>query len=129
MMYFKGQGLGDTISDIQTLISEIPTVIGALPTITDVLQDPYFSEIVCRVSQLKSVETGQAPDVCTVTPATATSDVGLQNVTYALRAYVFAEQNKWVYPVAIWLVLGLPLMIGFGLGKRSERRRVTKKAS
>jgi hypothetical protein len=35
-----------------------------------------------------------------------------------LRGYVYAQQNQWVYPVAVLAAIGLPMWIGYELGRK-----------
>jgi len=86
-------------------------------TALDVAADPYLPEVVCRIQQLTQVDRGQAVQLCPDTPDNVVGGVGIGRVIPALRAYVFAQQNQWVYPVAIVAVLGLPMLIGYHLGK------------
>lgn len=90
---------------------------GTIATAIDVATDPYIPEIVCRVQQLKQIGSNQPVQVCTDTPDTVVGGVGIRSAMPALRAYVFAQQNPWVYPVAIAAILGIPLWIGYELGR------------
>jgi hypothetical protein len=98
-------------------LGDLSSIIAGISTAGDVASDPYFGEVVCRIGQLKSIESGGAPGDCVATPAGQPGGVGLANLMYPLRAYVFAEANKWVYPVAALAILGLPMWIGYRLGK------------
>jgi hypothetical protein len=42
----------------------------------------------------------------------------IQNVLPVLRGYVYAQQNKWVYPVLVAAVIGLPMWVGYELGRK-----------
>ncbi len=86
-------------------------------TAADVASDPYLSEVLCRVQQIKAVERGQAVAVCPVTPDSPGVGVGLRRLMPALRGYVYAEQNPWAYLVAAAVVIGVPMFIGYELGK------------
>ena len=96
------------------LLSEINTAV-------DVASDPYMPEVVCRIQQLKAIGNGQPVGVCAET-APGTPGIGQGPVMPALRAYVYAQQNTWVYPVAIAVVLGIPFLVGkmVGEGKRGS---------
>ena len=83
----------------------------------DVASDPYLPEIVCRIQQLKQVAQNQPVQQCTDTPDSVPGGLGLRNAMPVLRGYVYAQQNPWVYPVAILAVLGLPFVLGFELGR------------
>lgn len=101
----KRQSLGDVVGTVQTAV--------------DVTKDPYFSETVCHVQQLSAINNGRVPTACAVTPPGMAGGVGLGRVQSALRAYVYAEQNPWVYPVAIAAGVGIPLLLGYLIGKES----------
>lgn len=89
-----------------------------LATAADVAGDPYLPEVICRIQQLKNIDHGEAVTVCAETPAGIVGGgVGLHNAMIPLRAYVYAQQNPWAYFVAAAVVLGLPMWIGYELGK------------
>jgi hypothetical protein len=95
-------------------MGDISSVIG---TALDVASDPYLSEVVCRVGQLKNIDHGETVGVCAETPEGTAGGVGLRNAIVPLRAYVYAQQNKWVYPVALAVAIGIPMWIGYELGR------------
>lgn len=95
-------------------MGDLASTIG---TAIDVASDPYLSEVVCRIGQLKNIDHGEAVATCTNTPAGAGGGIGLRNAIPALRAYVYAQQNTWVYPVAVAAIIGLPLWLGYEIGK------------
>lgn len=88
-----------------------------LSTTLDVASDPYLPEVACRIQQLQAVDRGQVVGECAETPDNLPGGVGLRTAMPALRAYVYAQQNKWVYPVAIAAILGIPFWIGYELGR------------
>jgi hypothetical protein len=89
-----------------------------LSTALDVASDPSMPELVCRVQQLLQIDRGQPVQICADTPATVGGSPSIARITSGLRAYTFAQQNPWVYPVAAAAVIGLPLWIGYMLGKK-----------
>lgn len=101
------QGLGDTLSSI----------IGVIGTSVDVAQDPYLSEFACRLEQLHAINIGQAPGACTTTAPNLGGGVGLRKLMPAIRGYVYAEEHPWAYVVGALVVIGLPMAIGYSLGK------------
>jgi len=108
MSYFKRNGrsrpaMGDIGNTIATAI--------------DVASDPYLPEIICRIQQLKQIGGNQPVQICADTPNTVTGGFGISNAKPVLRGYVYAQQNPWVYPVAILALLGIPLGLGYELGK------------
>lgn len=86
-------------------------------TLLSATSDPYLTETICRVGQLKAIENHESVPACATTAPGIGGGVGLRKVMPALRAYVYAEQHAWVYPVAAVAVIGFPLMIGYLLAK------------
>ena len=95
-------GLGDLASDLSVA--------------SNVASDPYFPEVVCRIQQLTAINNHQVPGACVATPAGIPGGAGLANAVVPLRAYVFAQENKWVYPMAIIAILGIPFYLGYEMG-------------
>lgn len=92
-------------------------VIGTLTTVLDVASDAALPEVVCRIQQLQAVDRGQPIPVCAETPP-GLGAPWAQRVMPVLRGYVYAQQNQWVYPVALLAVIGLPMWIGYELGRK-----------
>lgn len=103
-------GLGDLNSIIQS-------VTGALGTSLDIANDPYLSEVVCHIGQIHQINNGQAPGQCTELPDGLQGGVGLSRAVKPLRAYVFAEEHKWAYVLAAAVVIGVPFLVGYDVGK------------
>src|SRR5262252_7424887 len=91
-----------------------------LSTAADVASDPYLPEVICRIQQLKNIDRGEAATVCAEVPEGVAGGVGLRNAMVPLRAYVYAQQNKWVYPLAVAAILGVPMWIGYELGRAGK---------
>lgn len=107
--------MGDAVSAIGNALQ---TVTGAIGTAASVAADPYLGETVCHVQQLAEHEkTGRIVTVCKPTRDGLTGGVGLRKVVKPLRAYVYAEQNPWVYPVAVGVAVGVPFFLGYLMGK------------
>lgn len=107
--------MGDVMSSI---VNALSTVTGAVGTAASVTQDPYLSETICHVQQLAENEkTGKITTVCAKTPDGRTGGIGLRKVVKPLRAYVYAEQNPWVYPAAAAVAIGVPFLLGYLMGK------------
>ena len=103
-------GLGD-------LTSIVNSISGSLGTGLDIAGDPYLSEVICHIGQLKQINAGAAPGACTDTPDGLQGGVGLARAVKPMRAYVWFEQNKWAYAVAAAAIIGVPMLIGYDLGK------------
>jgi len=102
-------------------LSGLGGVLDTIGIAADVASDPYFPELVCRVQQLKAIDHGQAPNACAYTVDDGSGNgVGLRRGMPGLRAYVYAQQNPWVYPLVIAGVIGLPMLIGYHLGRGSK---------
>jgi hypothetical protein len=85
-----------------------------------VVTDPYFNEVICRVGQLQLIEAGKPPGDCVTTPPNLGGGVGLRRAMPAVRAFVKAEQYRpWSYVAGAAVVFGLPMLIGYALGKGS----------
>lgn len=92
-------------------------ISSTITTALDVAADPYLPEVVCRVQQLTQIDHGQPVQACLNTPDTVVGGVGIARAIPALRAYVYAQENPWVYYVAAAGLIGLPMLIGYRLGK------------
>jgi hypothetical protein len=98
-------------------LSGMGDVAGTINTAINVVDDPFLPELVCRIDQLTNIEHGREVGVCANTPDGTTGGVGIGPLMPALRAYVFAQQNKWVYGVAAVAILGIPFLLGYEYGK------------
>lgn len=117
MSYFrKHSGL----SGLGGVIDTIKTVSSAAGAAVEITTDPYFPETVCRAKQLAAIEDHKAVPPCTNTRPGLQGGIGLRKAMIPLRAYVYAEQRPWVYPVAIAAAVGIPLVLGFMIGKGSR---------
>jgi hypothetical protein len=92
-------------------------VISTIGTVLDVANDPAMPEVVCRIQQLQSIDRGQPVPICAET-IPGLGSPWIQNVLPVLRGYVYAQQNKWVYPVLVAAVIGLPMWVGYELGRK-----------
>jgi hypothetical protein len=91
-------------------------VTSTIGTVLDVANDPAMPEVVCQIQQLQAIDRGSPVAACAETPA-GVGAPWAANLLPILRGYVYAQQNKWVYPVAIGLALGLPFLIGYEMAK------------
>lgn len=90
-----------------------------LTTAANVAEDPYLPEVICHADQLVAIEHGRPVQACQEIPAGLTGGAGLRKVVVPMRYLVYAEQNQWVYPVAIAAVFGIPFLLGYAFGKGS----------
>lgn len=101
-------GLGDLISSIES----------ALGTGVNIAGDPYLPEVVCHIDQLQQINAGGSPGTCAETPDGLPGGIGLATAVKPMRAYVWAEAHKpWSWLALAGLVVGVPLFIGYELGK------------
>jgi hypothetical protein len=107
------QPMGDLASTITSLASTVGIA-------TSLANDPYLAETVCHVGQIKAINAGQVPPACPKTAAGLPGGVGLGRFQKPLRAYVYAEQHPWVYAAVVAGVVGVPLLLGYMLGKGSR---------
>lgn len=103
-------GMGD-------LTSIINNVTGALGVSLDIANDPYLPETVCHLGQLHQINAGGDPGPCNATQAGLPGGIGLGRAQPYLRTYVWAQKNKWAYVAAAAVVLGVPFLIGYDVGK------------
>jgi len=106
----KPQMLG---SLTQTIVNVASTAAMA----AEIMADPYYPEAMCRYSQIKAAERKQAIPACTTTAPNLAGGVGLRKVVPVLRGYAYAERHPWVKPVAVAAAIGVPVLIGYWLGK------------
>lgn len=95
-------------------------VASAAKLAATVTTDPYFGEAVCRVQQLKAIESKTAVPACATTRAGIAGGVGLGRAMPALRFYVNASRKpgKWPLYAALAAAVGVPLAIGYAIGRR-----------
>lgn len=103
-------GLGDASSIVNS-------IEGAINQGTNILNDPYFGEMMCRLGQIRQAETGQPITACQQVIDGMPSPGGLSKFMMPLRAYTYAEQNKWVFPLAAFAVIGVPFLLGYMLAQ------------
>lgn len=106
----RSGGLGDVASSLANLASAIHTGV-------EVGSDPYLPETICRAQQLIAIENKQPVPTCAETTGNLQGGIGLRIAMPVLRGLVFAQQHKWVYPVAVAGVIGVPMLVGYMLGK------------
>ncbi len=104
-------GLGGLGGDV------FSTIVDAAGTALNVATDPYLPELICRVRQLYQVENSQKVLPCNKLPLTLVGGIGLRQAIVPLRGYVYAQQHKWVYAAAAALLIGVPLFVGYEIGK------------
>lgn len=100
----RRRALGDTLSDY---ISKGGT---ALKTVTTILDDPALPQVATIVMDLHDLEPK--------TPAGAPSPgLGLNKLVMPLKAYRYTRRHWWAMPAAIGVVVGVPFLLGYSMGK------------
>lgn len=98
----------------------LQNITGAVGTTIDVASDPYLSETVCHINQLKAIKQGNTTSYqsCAETPPGLPGGVGLDRLQTPLRAYVYMSAHPWMFPAALVALFGLPFWIGYEMGKK-----------
>lgn len=109
-------GADDLPAALAAALAKASPILG---TAAKIISDPYLPEAACRVSQLHAIENKKAVPTCATTPAGRGGGIGIRKAMPLLRGYVYAERHPVVKPLAIAGALGVPLLIGFLLGRRS----------
>lgn len=103
------------LGDLASTITNLASTVGIA---TDLANDPYLPETVCRVGQIKALNAGQRPGACVRTRDGLPGGVGLRKFIKPIRGYVYAEQHKWAYAAAAAAVIGVPFLLGLAIGRR-----------
>lgn len=91
-----------------------------LSTTLNLATDPYSQELACQISALQTIAKGGAQPICPETVDGTPDVAGIGNLVKILRYYVTAQANPWMYPAAIGVVVGVPLLLGYAFGKGSR---------
>lgn len=103
-----------SLGDLASVIAAAEKTVG---TAIDIAQDPYLPETLCHVAQLKQIKAKAKVSSCPPTRRGLPGGIGLDRLQLPLRAYVYAQQRPWVFPVAGALVVALPFMLGYAVAK------------
>ncbi len=88
--------------------------------IAKVVTDPALPEVLSLIMQIKDTIPAAAPGSIVVGPASP--GVGLSRAVVPLEAILYARKNPWVVPVGVAALFGLPILLGFVMGRASVRR-------
>lgn len=94
----------------------VSTATTAAGIAASALTNPYLSEILCRIKQVEAANTKRPVPACPTTAAFHDT-MGVSKFMPALRAYAYAEQHPWAYPVMAALVVGVPFLLGYVAGR------------
>jgi hypothetical protein len=108
-------------SSLGDVASTIHSVATGLNTAVDIGTDPYLPETICRAQQLVAIENKRPVPLCARTADGLRGGIGLRGAMPVLRGYVYAQQHPWVYPAVGAVAIGVPILIGYLLGKGSKR--------
>jgi hypothetical protein len=123
------QGLGDTITDLTTILTKVPD---ALPVIVQAVSDPAFPAILDRVKTMQAIQEAEAqknpPPRPPGLPSSLPTPVGL-GLDKAIRPfdmYLYYLKHPW----APWVIVGGTVLtmlgVGFGIGYAVGRRHPKK---
>ena len=124
----RADGLGDTISDLSSLLSKGGTILQKagpyLDTVLEVVQDPALPQLVSRIKTLKALDAGTSkPSVPSAPGAPAKAGVGLSRTLPLWDAAIFYMR----YPWAPWVIGAGTIVvlggIGFGIGRATKKCR------
>ena len=104
--------LGGTASDVA---NKVAMLAGdpALPTVVDLVKQLYA---------LEASRPGGPPAPKPTGPVNYKAGIGLSAAVGPLKAILYVRKNPWVVPAAVAGILGLPLLLGFTLGRASKPR-------
>ena len=115
--------------DVAGLVGALSSFADVDLALSDAVADPYFPNVVQSILELDAVSNGRppiAPDrgasivgglKNVVSPTPGSPGLGLQGASYALDVFVWAKQNPWLFPFAVAAVIGIPMLIGYRMGK------------
>lgn len=107
-------GLGSLGDDLASTITTVTEVAN------DAAGDPYLNEMLCHVKQLGQISKGQPVSDCIKTPLGMPGGIGLKYAVVPMRAFVFAQQYPIAYVAIAAVLIGLPVLVGYQMGKRSK---------
>lgn len=95
---------------------------GIADTIANIGKDPYLSEVACRAAQIVALQKGPPYPVmqCARTAPGLTGGIGLSAAVKPMRAYVTVKKHPVLLPLGAAIVIGLPVLLGYYLGKRKR---------
>lgn len=107
------------LSAIAGIANQLPTY---LPLVLNVLEDPALDDVITEVAKMRATSTNTPieydPSKWGVKKGVG---IGLSSVVKPLKALNYVQANKWVIPTAIVGVIGIPLLLGFTIGRVSKR--------
>lgn len=92
---------------------------GIADDITKVMADPYAKEVLCRAAQLVALQQGQLP-VMQCTKTASKEKTVLAKIVVPMRTAVAIKKHPILIPLGIGVAVGLPVLLGYWLGKRSK---------
>lgn len=97
----------------------VAEVTGALSSMARAITDPYLPETICRAKQIYALRTGAgAIPACPKTKPNLPGGIGLRKAIVPIRGFSYAEQHRWVYPASVAVVLGVPFLLGYLIGRK-----------
>lgn len=108
MSYIATAGILD---DVKSVVGNAVSGAGAA---TKVLKDPNFPKVVKLVEQAYSVE------AATSGSSASKGGSALGDLILPLEVYVETKKRPWLKIAIPALIIGLPIILGYQLGKRSR---------
>lgn len=116
------QGLGKHVGGLSGLGGIADLITKGAGLAANTLSNPYVPEVLCRLDQVQAANANPprvAPG-CANTPLVTADTLGIRKYMIPIRAYAYAEQHPWAYLLGAGLVVGVPLLIGYAIGKRKS---------
>jgi hypothetical protein len=111
-MSYTRTGLAGPLDPLIGAIKQyIPKVGSALEAGKAILDDPALPKLTGYVLELKAIQTKRGG-------AVSSKGVGLSDIITPVRYYVAYQKNRWIAPVALALIIGLPFYLGYATGKK-----------
>lgn len=127
MSYEPRQTLGSAALD-----NMIKCGSGIVGTAVGGVADPYLPEVLCRVQQLQAMTKGRTPlqiltgkkPVAPIPPCKeiplGRKSIGVDKAIKPLRTVVYVGQNPHVVWLGAAAIVGVPLLLGYMLGRGSR---------
>lgn len=137
-----GEPVAATAAAIAEFLNKTPDVVTqalavldkastSIPTLTSIIEDPAFPQVMDRIKEMRAIAAAgpPAPPPAPSAKSSPPPGVGLQKFLPFMDAAIFYLRN----PAVTWVVGGSLVLVvaglGYGLGRRSGRRKERKLAA
>jgi hypothetical protein len=100
MSYVSAGGVVDTLKSV---VSSASTII----------EDPALPQLTKSVLELKAIEQKRGG-------STGAKGIGLSEIVKPVQYFVYYKKNRWILPVVAIALLGIPMLIGYSIGKKKR---------